>query len=78
MDLVANAADVGPYLLEGLRNAVGSHRHDVRGVGLLAAVEFVRDLGDRVFFETKAYPVSPDRIARCISVDATPSSPVDP
>jgi L-2,4-diaminobutyrate transaminase len=53
MDLVANTADVGPYLLKGLREAVGSHRHvgEVRGEGLLAAIEFVQDRDDRVFFQ---------------------------
>src|SRR5262249_14861963 len=53
MDLVTNSASVGAYLIQGLKDAVGNNSHvgDVRGEGLLAAVEFVRDRDDRVFFE---------------------------
>jgi len=37
-----------------LAKAVGDHRHvgDVRGEGMLAAVEFVEDRDDRKFFDT--------------------------
>jgi L-2,4-diaminobutyrate transaminase len=54
LDLVANAGEVGAYFRQALADAVGSHRHvgDVRGDGLLAAVEFVEDKDDRAFFET--------------------------
>ncbi len=54
LDLVRNAGDVGAYFNAALKEAVGGHRHvgEVRGEGLLAAVEFVRDRDDRVFFET--------------------------
>jgi L-2,4-diaminobutyrate transaminase len=53
LDLVANAREVGAYFNDALNQAVGSHRFvgDVRGEGLLAAVEFVRDRDDRVFFD---------------------------
>ncbi len=54
LDLVRNAGEVGAYFNAALKDAVGSHRHvgEVRGEGLLAAVEFVRDRDDRVFFDT--------------------------
>ena len=54
MGLVDNAREVGAYFQGALKSALGSHRHvgDVRGEGLLAAVEFVRDREDRVFFDT--------------------------
>ncbi|WID98482.1 aspartate aminotransferase family protein [Bosea vestrisii] len=54
LDLVRNAGEVGAYFNAALKEAVGSHRHvgEVRGEGLLAAVEFVRDRDDRVFFDT--------------------------
>jgi L-2,4-diaminobutyrate transaminase len=53
LDLVANAAEVGAYFRTALQDAVGENRFvgEVRGEGLLAAVEFVRDRDDRVFFE---------------------------
>lgn len=53
LDLVRNAGEVGAYFNEALKEAVGSHAHvgEVRGEGLLAAVEFVRDRDDRVFFD---------------------------
>ncbi|MFT0860446.1 aspartate aminotransferase family protein [Ancylobacter sp. G4_0304] len=53
LDLVANAREVGTYFKAALQDAVGGHRFvgDVRGEGLLAAVELVRDRDDRVFFD---------------------------
>src|SRR5919106_1730000 len=52
-DLLANVRDVGPYLLRSMREALGDHPMvgEVRGVGLLAAVEFVADKAARCFFE---------------------------
>jgi L-2,4-diaminobutyrate transaminase len=53
LGLVANAGTVGAYLLSTMREAVGSHRNvgDVRGDGLLCAVEFVEDKASRRFFD---------------------------
>ncbi|MDX5351044.1 MAG: aminotransferase class III-fold pyridoxal phosphate-dependent enzyme, partial [Paracoccaceae bacterium] len=53
MGLVANAGEVGAHLRKGLADALASHPHvgEVRGDGLLAAVEFVQDKDDRVFFD---------------------------
>ncbi len=44
-----NAAEVGPYLLERLTEAMGAHPNvaEVRGVGLMAAVEFMDDPDSR-------------------------------
>ena len=41
--LIDNTADAGPYLLDRLKEAMGNHPKvgEVRGVGLLAAVEFM-------------------------------------
>jgi L-2,4-diaminobutyrate transaminase len=52
MGLVANAGEVGPYFTERMREAVGGHSHvgEVRGVGMLTAVEFVADKASRQFF----------------------------
>jgi L-2,4-diaminobutyrate transaminase len=53
LDLVRNAGEVGAYFNAALKEAVGGHCHvgEVRGEGLLAAVEFVRDRDDRAFFD---------------------------
>ena len=53
LGLVENAARVGAHFRRGLAEALGDHRHvgEVRGEGLLAAVEFVADRDDRAFFD---------------------------
>jgi L-2,4-diaminobutyrate transaminase len=53
LDVVANAREVGSYFKQALNDAVGSNRFvgEVRGEGMMAAVEFVRDRDDRVFFD---------------------------
>ena len=53
LDLVENAGAVGAYLRRRLAEAVGDLPivGEVRGDGLLAAVEFVADKDDRVFFD---------------------------
>ena len=53
LDLVRNAGETGAYFRKSLSDAVGAHANvgDVRGDGLLAAVEFVEDRDDRKFFE---------------------------
>jgi len=54
MGLVKNAASVGAYFKAALTAAVGGHAHvgDVRGEGLLCAVEFVDDKARRSFFDS--------------------------
>jgi L-2,4-diaminobutyrate transaminase len=53
LGLVENAGTVGAYFRSELARAVGDHVNvgDVRGDGLLAAVEFVEDKDDRKFFD---------------------------
>jgi L-2,4-diaminobutyrate transaminase len=50
--MVENAKTVGPYLLDSLRNAVGSHPNvaEVRGRGLMIGVEFMQDPASRIPF----------------------------
>ncbi|TIU97637.1 MAG: aminotransferase class III-fold pyridoxal phosphate-dependent enzyme [Mesorhizobium sp.] len=53
MDLVTNAGETGAYFRAELAKAVGGHKNvgEVRGDGMLAAIEFVADRDDRVFFD---------------------------
>ncbi|UWR26453.1 aspartate aminotransferase family protein [Sulfitobacter sp. S223] len=53
LDLVSNAGAVGGYLNAAMLQALGDHVNvgDVRGEGMLCAVELVRDRDDRVFFD---------------------------
>ena len=53
LDLVTNAGETGAYFRAALADAVGGHAHvgEVRGDGLMAAVEFVEDRDDRKFFD---------------------------
>ena len=51
--LVAQAAEKGAYLLAGLRAALAGQPHvgDIRGKGLICAVEFVKDKSTKAEFE---------------------------
>ena len=53
LGLVANAGEVGSYLTGKMAEAVGSHPKvgDVRGEGMLCAVEFVEDKASRTYFD---------------------------
>ncbi|MGQ0564031.1 MAG: aminotransferase class III-fold pyridoxal phosphate-dependent enzyme [Gemmobacter sp.] len=53
LDLPGNARRLGPVLLSALRDAVGDHPNvaEVRGVGLMAAVEFMEDVPARRWFD---------------------------
>ncbi|MEM9249723.1 MAG: aminotransferase class III-fold pyridoxal phosphate-dependent enzyme [Pseudomonadota bacterium] len=52
MGLVSNAAETGPYLIAQLRDAVGDHPKvaEVRGIGLMAAIELMEDPADGQWF----------------------------
>jgi L-2,4-diaminobutyrate transaminase len=53
MGLVANAGGTGAYFLGALRDRLGGQPHvgEVRGEGLLCAVELVEDAAARRFFD---------------------------
>ena len=55
LGLVENAGKVGAHFNKAMHDALASHPHvgEVRGEGLLAAVEFVADKGKRTFFEAE-------------------------
>ena len=54
--IVENAAETGRYLLESLNAMAQRHRSigDVRGLGLIAAVELVSDRGAKTLFQADA------------------------
>ncbi|WP_323785673.1 aspartate aminotransferase family protein [Thalassovita sp.] len=53
LKLVQNAGETGAYFKQALMDAVGDHPNvgEVRGEGLLCAVEFVEDRTDRTYFD---------------------------
>ncbi|MTI17493.1 aspartate aminotransferase family protein [Rhodobacteraceae bacterium RKSG542] len=53
LDLVSNARDTGAYFNHQLKEVLSTSPivGEVRGEGILAAVEFVKDKDDRVFFD---------------------------
>lgn len=53
LGLVRNAGEVGAYLTQALRDALGDHPNvgEIRGAGMLAAVELVEDRVARRFFD---------------------------
>ena len=65
--LIENAANVGAYFLERLKNAFEGRPYvaEVRGVGMLAAVEFAQDPAKRQRFDAER-KVGPQLAAACI------------
>lgn len=53
LNLINNARETGAYFRNALADALGTHKNvgDIRGEGLMAAVELVDDKDDRQFFD---------------------------
>ncbi|HBZ43834.1 MAG TPA: hypothetical protein DEO85_07195 [Maritimibacter sp.] len=53
LKLIDNAAKVGAHLNAAMKDAIGDHANvgDIRGEGMLCAVEFVKDRETRTFFD---------------------------
>ncbi len=53
LGLVKNASEVGAYLTQAMRDALGDHPNvgDIRGEGMICAVEFVEDRSSRKFHD---------------------------
>ena len=68
LGLVANAGEVGAYLNAAMRDALEDHPNvgEVRGEGMLCAVEFVEDRAARRFFDP-ARKVGPAIAARMLA-----------
>lgn len=52
LKVVDNVADVGPYMLQQLKEKLGQHAHvgDVRGKGLMIGIELMKDRGTKETF----------------------------
>ena len=70
LSLVSNAGTVGAYLNATMREALADHQNvgDVRGDGMICAVEFVRDKDSRVFFDA-AEKIGPQISAKLLEQD---------
>ena len=53
LNLIENNRETGAYLNAAMRDALADHPHvgDIRGEGMMCAVEFVKDKNDRAFFD---------------------------
>jgi len=69
LDLISNAAAVGGYLNTAMTAALGDHLNvgEIRGEGMLCAVELVNDRDDRVYFDA-ADKVAPRIVARMLEL----------
>lgn len=70
LNLISNAGEVGAYLNQSMKEALADHSHvgDVRGEGMLCAVEFVKDRDNRIFFDA-ADKIGPQVSAALLSQD---------
>ena len=78
-NLVAEAARKGAYLLDALRERLSEHPHvgEIRGKGLMCAVEFVKDRGTKAPFapeEQVGARIHAEAVARLFSGSAATSS----
>lgn len=80
LGLVENAAETGPYLRESLADAVGNHPKvgEVRGIGLLAAVEFMENPGEGAWYPSAsvAPKVAAEMMRRGVMARALPESDI--
>ena len=69
LNLVANASEVGGYLNKAMAEALSEHANvgEIRGDGMLCAVEFVKNRDDRVFFDA-AEKVGPQIVAKMLDL----------
>ncbi|OIQ26813.1 MAG: hypothetical protein BM562_16360 [Alphaproteobacteria bacterium MedPE-SWcel] len=70
LNLVANAGEVGAYLNASMAEALAAHPNvgDIRGEGMLCAVEFVKDKDSRIFFDA-ADKIGPQISAKLLEQD---------
>ncbi|MEP4036728.1 aspartate aminotransferase family protein [Pseudophaeobacter sp.] len=71
LNLIENAGSTGAYLQKTMREALGDHPNvgDIRGEGMLCAVEFVLDRDNRHFFDA-ADKIGPQISAALLAQDS--------
>ncbi len=69
LNLVSNAGEVGGYLNKAMRDALGDHASvgDIRGEGMLCAVEFVKNRDDHIFYDA-ADKIAPRIVAKMLDL----------
>lgn len=70
LNLISNAGEVGTYLNKAMTDTLADHPHvgEVRGEGMICAVEFVKDKDNRVFF-APADKIGPQISAKLLEQD---------
>ena len=70
LNLIGNAGEVGAYLNSRMADALADHPNvgEVRGEGMICAVEFVKDKDNRIFFEA-ADKIGPQISAKLLEQD---------
>lgn len=70
LSLISNAGNVGAYLNKTMAEALADHPNvgEVRGDGMICAVEFVKDKNNRVFFDP-ADKIGPQISAKLLEQD---------
>ncbi len=70
LNLIKNAGNVGAYFNKAMSEALGAHANvgDVRGEGMMCAVEFVADKDSRTFFDA-ADKIGPQIAAKLLEQD---------
>jgi L-2,4-diaminobutyrate transaminase len=81
MDLVTNAGEMGAYFKKTMAEALGDHPHvgDLRGEGLMLAVELVDDRADRTLFDPSrkvGYAVVTELLKRSVISRAMPQGDI--
>jgi L-2,4-diaminobutyrate transaminase len=81
LDLVTNAGEMGTYFKTAMTKALGDHPKvgDVRGEGLMLAVELVEDKADRVLFDASkkvGYAVVAELLKRNVISRAMPQGDI--
>ncbi len=81
LKLIENAASVGAHLNACMKDALGDHPNvgEIRGEGMLCAVELVQDRGSRTFYEkpgTASYPIIAEMLKAGVIARAMPQGDI--
>lgn len=81
LKLIENAASVGAHLNACMKDALGDHPNvgDIRGEGMLCAVELVQDRGSRTLYEkpgTVSYPIIAEMLKAGVIARAMPQGDI--